>query len=678
MRFPTGTRFTPYSVLRNVSDTTVSIQPKLYWMEGAVSHSALLPGLALLPYHSVNMNLASLVASAGLGNFNGEVNVIFDYQGKLRALLIDTGSVDQKNTYVFETHTTAILESVAKTMSYWDTADGDDTMITLWNPADEPQSLVFTLFYAGGGHYSFPVTLGPKATQMFNISEIVQSQVPDNDGNIIPATTQEGSAELTGPLGEAQHILVSIDAGIYNAQKALCSTGYCITCQGAEDEWVDANPFAVALGLATQQTFTVQYHSGTEYNLTSTATWSSSSSGVATVSAGMVTGVGIGSLTLQASSDEPQYSYTCYQANPDSHCPGGVIVTGSSPGSVVDSTPIITGIAPSDWIAAATTQVTFSGQYFGTNAPTISFSPSSSISYTLSTYNDTQIVASITVAPGTPNEEVSVSVTNNGYAGSAFNGGSVGESPTSAPIYASVHAPIGAPEVTVIAWVNGNATDLMPPLPAGNQTLVTQLNSTPSTCGAELFAWSVLLSPVNIVTSTDQAYANDWLIKYSANTAPPPTITPSAQLAAGNFRLYNDFGGTGGGGVKVGSTPDPCGLSVPTTILNWLATGQPSQYNGASATSPSGKIYQLAEGRAGTMAQNGFYTINGRAAGSMPWIWSTIEFDSLGNPTYSDVGMFPTYSVYVNGTLVYTYGQTTVANFFSQNQTYQRTPSQIP
>ena len=29
-----------------------------------------------------------------------------------------------------------------------------------------------------------------------------------------------------------------------------------------------------------------------------------------------------------------------------------------------------------------------------------------------------------------------------------------------------------------------------------------------------------------------------------------------------------------------------------------------------------------------------------------------IEFNATGSPTYSDVGMFPTYSVYVNGSLV--------------------------
>jgi IPT/TIG domain len=396
-------------------------------------------------------------------------------------------------------------------------------------------------------------------------------------------------------------------------------------------------------------------------------TWSSSNSGIAQVTTARAQGVALGTATAFASGgvDGP------------GECACNIDVRQvTAPLTVPDPTPVITGIHPSDWNAGATTQVTFSGQYFGTNAPTLSFSPSSGISYTLSSHNDIQIVALVRVAAGTPNENVGVSVTNNGYGGSGFNGGSVGNSATSAPVDATVHAPINSPEVTVIAWVNPKAPDLVT-LPSGaNQSLVTNLNNpNPNVCGAEIFAWSVLRSPKDVLTSTDQAYANAWLVKFSANLAPPPTITPSAQLSAGNFRLFNDFGGSGGGGVQAGVTPDPCGTKVPAFILNWIGTGQASQYMGASNTSPSGKVYQLAEGRIGTMGQIGSATINGGR--TVPWIWSVIEFDSSGNPTTSDHAVFPTYSVYVNGNLTATYPQSSVASFIVKDQTYQRTPSQI-
>src|SRR6202041_2047185 len=137
------------------------------------------------------------------------------------------------------------------------------------------------------------------------------------------------------------------------------------------------------------------------------------------------------------------------------------------PITVTNNTPILTGIDPSDWPSGATTpSVNFTGEYFGTNAPTLTFSPSSGISYSLVSNNDTQIVANITVASGTPNEDVSVSVTNNGYGGSGFQSGGGITSATSAPVNATVHAPMNSPEVTVIAWVNPQAPDLVT-LPSG-------------------------------------------------------------------------------------------------------------------------------------------------------------------------------------------------------------------
>jgi hypothetical protein len=109
-----------------------------------------------------------------------------------------------------------------------------------------------------------------------------------------------------------------------------------------------------------------------------------------------------------------------------------------------DQTPVIYGISPGTWNAGATTPVTFTGQSFGTNAPTLTFSDPT-ISYTLVSYSDGQIVANITVAAGTQTENVSVWVTNNGYGvGNGFYGGSGSgaQSAQSAPATATVQTPI--------------------------------------------------------------------------------------------------------------------------------------------------------------------------------------------------------------------------------------------
>ncbi len=343
--------------------------------------------------------------------------------------------------------------------------------------------------------------------------------------------------------------------------------------------------------------------------------------------------------------------------------------------TVDDSTPVITGIDPSVWGAGNPTSVTISGQYFGSNSTggSVNLSPQNPAGWsqpTITHWSDQQITFNITPPANEPGETVGVSVTSSGYGGKAFNGQSAGQSPSSASVYAVVHSALGTPEITVIGWVNGNATDIVNTVNQGPTTaaLKTDLNNS-TLCIGQMFDWFTGYRS-NLVTSTDAAYANAWLLQQSGNSAPPSTIVPSQQQSAQNFRIFNDFGG-GGGFYQVGPTPNPCKGSVAAWYTPF---GQASQYMGAG-NSRSGQTYLISEGRVGAIGRAINQTINGR---STPFIWSVIEFNSSGVATYSDVGMFPTYSVYVNGNLQVTYPQSPAANFIVMDETYQRTPSQIP
>ncbi len=669
MLFPAGTTFTPYSILRNVTDVAISLTPTLWWMEAGAPRSVQLSKIVLLPYQTQNLDMKAVLLAFGGKAFNGDFNLIFEGDTRRFGLLLASGSVDQTDNYVFEVLPKGVGESTSKSLQYWSTGNGDDTMVTVWNPADEAQDFIFRLFFSGG-HYSLPLRLGARVSRTFNVSEIVRTQVPDPDGNIIPASSHEGGAQILGSHAENESIIVAVEAGVYNVRKATCAV-ICMECDGLTTVFMNPSTFTVASGSTQQLHFFANYNTGGYEDMTSYSTWTSNSPSVAGVIDGDVAGVSPGSTSVMADTTYEWgigAGYICVEEGIG--CPTSYLV-GSASGTVVDTTPTLTGIYPSDWNAGSTQSVTFTGQNFGTNVPTLNFSPGAGISYTVSSDNDTQIVANVKVASGTPNESVTVTVTSNGYGGSGFNGGGSGQSPTSSPVQANIHAPMNSPEVTVIAWVNGNAPDLKT-LPTGaNSQLITQLNSSPGSCAALVSVWALLGTQTDLQTSQDTAYANAWLVANSANTAPPATITPSAQFGGGNYRLFNDYG-NGKGGYNVGITPDPCKTGV---IPGWVEAGQPSQYMGASGTSPTGKVYQLAEGRIGRVGQAGSQTINnGR---TVPWIWSVIEFDSSGNPTYSDVGMFPTYSVYSNGSLVKTYTQSAVADFVAKDQTYQRTPSQV-
>lgn len=311
MFFPGGTTFTPYSVLRNISDAPLTVTPTVWWMAGGSARSAPLQGLTIAPSQSQSLDVKSLISAAGLGNFNGSVNLEFSVQGKEGGLLLQGGSVDQSNTYVFEVNPRGVFDSGSKSLGYWSTANGDDTMVTLWNPADEAQDLVFRVVFSGG-HYLLPMHFGPRETHGFNMSEIIRNQVPDAEGNIIPATVQEGSATISGTHEVAEHILVAVDVGIYNVRKATCGGG-CVYCDG----YTSFGSYPGSAAFAVQRTQQYQalgtWSSGVQYNVANS--WSSNHTSIATINSnGLATGVSAGVAQFSAPfGPDPIYTgETCF------------------------------------------------------------------------------------------------------------------------------------------------------------------------------------------------------------------------------------------------------------------------------------------------------------------------------------------------------------------------------
>lgn len=193
-------------------------------------------------------------------------------------------------------------------------------MVTLWNPADEAQDFVFTLFFVGG-HYNLPIHLDPRATRTFNISEIVNSQIPDDEGNVVPAGISEGSAKISGSLGENQDILVAMDAGTYNVQKATCNL-ICATCNGFTSSSMSPSSVSLVPGGTAQLTAFANWNTGQHYVVS--GFWDSSNTNVATVTNGLsgtgsVQAVAAGTAYIEVQNEEPEYeSYICSISYP---CP---------------------------------------------------------------------------------------------------------------------------------------------------------------------------------------------------------------------------------------------------------------------------------------------------------------------------------------------------------------------
>ncbi len=537
MSFPAGTVFTPYSVVRNITDQPIAVTPTLWWMAAGAPHSARLTQFSLPPQATQSLPVQSLMAQAGLKDFNGSVNLVLEVGGKADGLLMASGSVDQTNTYVFEVLPQGVGESASKAISYWSTGKGDDTMITLWNPADEAQDFIFTLFFSGGS-YKYPISLGPRVTRTFNVSEIVRSQIPDVDGSLIPPTVHEGSAEIAGSRGETEQIAVAIAAGTYNVQKATCGDP-CTVCNGVTGSGLQLQTFALNVGETTTESLIATFNTGSNQNYSSLATWSSSNTSVGTAQKpGTVKGVSGGTFTAYATTAPSTYEMYDYCLTEGS-CPDDYVAAPAT--GTVPPNPTISNVIFSSGLAlGAGGLMTITGTNFSSflGAVTVVFNQG------ITTSDPVLSVATNTI---TANYQVTCSTLvgpNSFFVSSAGGDGGTGAQTGPWPVTVTLPA---APPPTI--EFNGNAISGTQSVVVGQQIALTSSVSLPACMSRSSEHWTPSSSsssgtPIGGYTANTSSGA---VTPLQPPTAPGSTYTFFWVYPANSVRVTYQYTMSGGG-----------------------------------------------------------------------------------------------------------------------------------
>ena len=306
--FPKITEFSPYTVLRNTTQRQMEVGMTVYPMGMGTEtvNKIALPSEHLFPGQTKTIPLERLLPAVGLGSLNGSITLSLSFVGRPGDLLIATGSVDQTGTYVFEVMPEGATTSIGKEVDYWSVADGNDTMVSLWNPLDVQQELAVTFYYGDGtGQYTLAVTLPARGSMMLMMSMIISGAKADLNGNVFPPGIKRGSATITNSKDPYGPMTAVTSVGTFNVRTATCG-GPCTKCAGVTQLAIDQGPGSMAVGTTMQLTATATYYSGAKKDVTGTAGWSSSNTSVATVQSvgsanpGMVSGVAPGSMTITA------------------------------------------------------------------------------------------------------------------------------------------------------------------------------------------------------------------------------------------------------------------------------------------------------------------------------------------------------------------------------------------
>jgi hypothetical protein len=301
--FPGGTRFAPYAALRNMTPNPLLVRLGVNYMKGPQPVTRTLPAVPLAPFETRYLNSEQFDIAA-LSGFSGMINLTASFEGRAGDLLLAMGSVDGSGSYVLAVEPQGLGRSFSKEGHYWTVADGFDTMFTLWNPTEQGQKFVVTFFFGSErGQYKLPVRLGRNASATIDVGKIIAAQQPDEDGNIIPFGTREGSVVFSSAQGMTDWMTLAIGIGILNAHAGTCGS-YCVSCCGYTAFSVTPSPAYCPLGLTAQCGAQATYCSGWVYSFTNSSSWSSSNTSILTVNnttqKGLVTGVGPGTATVSA------------------------------------------------------------------------------------------------------------------------------------------------------------------------------------------------------------------------------------------------------------------------------------------------------------------------------------------------------------------------------------------
>jgi hypothetical protein len=339
--FSTETRFTPYLALRNTTNAPMDVGLLLNYMTGATPVNRSLPTQRLRAFESRNVNLGPILDQVGLRVFNGSINLGFSYMGQGGDLIVATGSVDQTGSYVFEVRPQGIGVSIGRISGYWSVDNGNDAMFSAWNPTDEPEDIMATLYYGdGSGTYHLPIHLAPQASASVDVAMLVMDKMPDIDGKIIPSNIRDGSASFdTAEKDPAAYdgkklVTAVISGGVFNVAEATCGM-VCTYCNGYNNWVIIPGPINDAIGTSSTAIAQATDSYGNKQTM-SGGSWSSSNGGIMTVSNGNTQGISVGQATIADFFNSViaiQGQYCVNESMPD-NCPQGSAGP-SGPGNVL-------------------------------------------------------------------------------------------------------------------------------------------------------------------------------------------------------------------------------------------------------------------------------------------------------------------------------------------------------
>ena len=270
--------------MSNTTGVQISVQLKAsYDVVGQTAPRTV--NLPVAPFASLEtriLNFSDYVSAGLIPPTVDHISLELSHSGSMGDLSMQIFSLDRTGNFVFgaEARAGATFRNDA---IYWSTQGNENTMLAVQNVSDAEVAVRVTLSYNDGqGRYKVPLTKVPAhAARSLNFKQIISAGQPDEDGNLIPATTDFGTARIEVADGQPLARIV-VNEGVFDPVAGTCGSG-CVICGVVVAFNLLDNPTAGTVGTTKQVSASVDWSDGSSSDVTHNTSFSSSNSTIISV-----------------------------------------------------------------------------------------------------------------------------------------------------------------------------------------------------------------------------------------------------------------------------------------------------------------------------------------------------------------------------------------------------------
>ena len=326
-----GEQLAPVVVARNVGETATVISGRVpYTTPDGEVDVLTLPALSLRPGEMKLVDLQRVISRSAGGQEIVAAGLEFEYTTAPGSVVISAQSVSSNGNHVFRVPLWDPLAQRSPTGGYpWYIEGDSSTTVYIKNITDHPQRYIAHILFPGGIYTAGEQTVQARQTIAFNLRELRDNQVPDEEGRTIPPDVSRGQILWSLDQDEESTSVWENLALIGRSEqvdmaKAISSNYACLNCcsntfiYGSER----VEPATAPDGdVGSVGQFVAKECKATCYNTEVcskvSATWTSSNLNAVTIdNTGLAVARGAGTATIKAAWSSRSYYYVSCDPDP--------------------------------------------------------------------------------------------------------------------------------------------------------------------------------------------------------------------------------------------------------------------------------------------------------------------------------------------------------------------------